>query len=369
MKTLKGFLLIMAIILLTNSCHVGRYFYWNVANIDDYKKFENARITPGNTAFEFHKNLKKLSIPPSYSDEKNDTEEFLKNHKSVAFILIQNDTILYENYFSGYDSSSYLTSFSVAKSFVSALTGIAIAEGHIGSVHDKVYQYLPYLDTSRFALLTIEHLLNMRSGIKANEGYYNPFGEVAKFYYGKNLDKYLRKLKKEGEPDVNYAYKSVNTQLLADVVEHATQMPIQVYMEKKLWKPLGMKSNALWSVDSEKNKTVKAFCCLNARALDYARFGRLYLRKGNWQGQQLLPESWIKRSTTILSNNRDSQGYAYTYQWRVTDYGAFFARGIKGQYIFVWPEKNIIALRYGKSYDDIDWARLMKSVIEFNGLK
>ena len=142
------------------------------------------------------------------------------------------------------------------------------------------------------------------------------------------------------------------------IVEKATSMKINKYLEQKIWQPIGMESDATWSIDSEENQTIKAFCCINAVARDYAQFGRLYLNNGNWDGQQVVPEDWVKRSTSIINDSKDSQGYPYTYQWRVLDNGAFFAKGVMGQYIFVYPEKNLIFVRMGKDYADIDWADL-----------
>ncbi len=140
-------------------------------------------------------------------------------------------------------------------------------------------------------------------------------------------------------------------------------MKINKYLEQKIWQPIGMESDASWSIDSEKNQTIKAFCCINAVARDFARFGRLYLKKGNWNGKQVVPEKWVIRSTSIINDSRDSQGYPYTYQWRVLENGAFFAKGILGQYIFVYPEKNLVFVRMGKDYADIDWADLFVELI------
>lgn len=359
--------LILVPLVFLSGCHVARYFYWNVANIDDYRKFQNARIPAPKTASRLPVKTEPWKVPPAYADNNSQNlTTFLSKHKTVAFLIVRDDTVRYESYFEDYNQRSRVTSFSVAKTFVSALTGIAIDEGYITSVNDPVAKYLPYIDTTKFSSLTIRHLLNMRSGIKANEGYYNPFGDVAKYYYGRNLDKYLRNLQKKEAPGKTYEYLSVNTQLLADVLEHATGLSMQQYLEQKIWKPLGMEADALWSMDSRKHQTVKAFCCLNAYARDFARFGMLYLHQGQWLGKQVVPREWVATSHTVMNNSSDSQGYSYTYKWRVTEYGAFFAKGIRGQYIYIWPEKNSVAVRFGASYDDIDWARFMKQVILSN---
>lgn len=359
---IRNIFLLLALSLLVSSCHIGRYFWWNFADINDYKKFYNLEINKGEETFYFGETGSNVvfKIPGKFTDNKEWTsfEEFLEKKKTVAFLVVKNDTIIYENYFAGYNDTSVLTTFSASKSFVSALTGIAIGEGFIGSTSDPIVKYLPELTNPGFDKITIENLLNMRSGIKYNEGYFNPFAEMPKFYYGTNILKYIKKLKVREEPGKTYDYISVNTILLSLVIEHATGTKLNKYLEQKIWQPVGMQYDASWSVDSKKHQTIKANCCINGQAIDFAKFGRLYLNKGNWEGKQVVPEKWVERSTSIINDSRDSQGYPYTYQWRVLENGAFFAKGILGQYIFVFPEKNLIFVRIGKRYGKIDWADL-----------
>ena len=268
----------------TSSCHVGRYFYWNFADTGDMNKFDNVPIQKGTTSFQFHEVQNTSSVPEFILNKKGEAvtfDEALEKNGTTAFLVIQKDTILYERYFDQYSPDTQHPSFSVAKSFVSALIGIAIDEGKIQSVHDPIRNYLPELDSS-FDPVTIEHILNMQSGVKFSEGYFNPFGEVAKFYYGTALKKFVNKLKVIEQPGTSWKYISGNTQLLSLALEKATGQSLPSYLEEKIWIPLGMEYDASWSIDSKKNKTAKAFCCLNARARDFAKFGRLYLNKGNW---------------------------------------------------------------------------------------
>jgi len=242
--------------------------------------------------------------------------------------------------------------------------GIAIDEGYISGTDEIITNYLPELADPGFEKITIEDLLNMRSGIKFNEGYVNPFAEMPKYYYGRNILKYIKKLKIKEAPGKNYDYVSVNIILLGLIIERATKTKLNKYMEEKIWQPLGMQSDASWSVDSKKYKTIKSNCCINGNVVDFAKFGRLYLNKGNWNGNQIIPEEWVVRSTSINNDSRDSQDYPYTYQWRVLENGAFFAKGILGQYIFVFPEKNLIFVRLGKKTAKIDWADLFVELSE-----
>lgn len=301
-----------------------------------------------------------LNVPENFYDpiKEQSFENFLDDKKTIAFLVIRNDSLLFEKYFDQYTDSSIFLSFSTSKVFVSAMVGIAIDEGYIYSTGQPITFYLKELESKPgFDKITIEDLLNMRSGIKFNEAYFNPFGDVAKYYYGTNLEKYVKKLKVEEPPDENYEYIGTNTLLLSLIVERATNKKFNEYFQEKLWEPLGMEYDAYWSIDSEKNQTVKSFCCLNARARDFARFGRLYLNRGNWNGEQIISEKWVERSTSIINDSRDSQGYPYTYQWRVLENGAYFAKGILGQYIFVFPEKNIIFVRLGKNTGKVHWAK------------
>lgn len=376
--------------ILLSSCYFGRFIFWNSADINDYKKFHKVTIDKPETPFHFIDAANKKNIDSITWDGKiYKLSSFLKEKNSVSFLIIRNDSILYEQYFNGYDSSGIVPSFSVSKSIVSALVGIAVGEGFIKSVNQPIIDFFPELDKKMFGKITIEHLLNMRSGIKYDESYINPFGNLAKGYYGRNLSKKLKTLKTKEDPDKHFEYISYNSQLLGFIVERATGKPLAEYLEEKLWKPMGMEFDASWSIDSKKHKEVKAFCCLNARARDFAKFGRLYLNNGNWNGKQLIPEEWVKKSTTIT---KDSKDYFYSYQWwhnikyqKVSDtttensnspykivnlsddkgktekywtipQNDFLANGFLGQFIYVYPAKNIIIVRLG-SKSDIYWPR------------
>lgn len=353
-----AFIIIAGIFLLPK--HILRFFYWNYADLNDYQKFPHVPVKKGESTFYFREAMDSFSfiIPDKFTQGKDyqNFESFVEEKKTVAFLVVKNDTLIYEKYFDNYTDSSIIPSFSVSKPFVSALVGIAIDEGKIKSTMVPITYFLPELTNPGFEEITIEDMLNMRSGIDYNEGYNSPFADMAKYYYGTNLANYIKKLKLKESPDLTYDYISVNTLLLSLIVERATNFKINNYLEQKIWQPIGMESDATWSIDSEENQTIKSFCCINAVARDFARFGRLYLKKGNWEGHQIISEEWVNRSTSVINDSRDSQGYPYTYQWRVLPNGSFFAKGILGQYIFVYPEKNLIFVRMGKDYADIDWA-------------
>lgn len=233
----------------------------------------------------------------------------------------------------------------------------------------------------------------MRSGIKFNESYLNPLGDAAKYYYGRNLNKYLGKLKVESPPDEKFHYSSGNTQVLGRIIENATGKSLQNYMYEKIWAPLNMEYDASWSVDSKKNNTAKAFCCLNATMRDFAKFGKLYLNNGIFEGKQIVPEDWIEQSLDQVQARKNN--FIYSYQWwRSQDLfeykneplkenefiingpnnkkyvrkllTAYSAKGFLGQYIYINPEKNIIIVRLGSNYGNDDWEHLFYEISRLN---
>lgn len=378
-----------------NSCHVGRFFIYNFSDIRDYKKFPSRHIDASTTPFRFKNALTGTSIKLPGLTQKGKTqnfEEVLQNNGTVAFLVIRHDSIIYEWTRQNYDSSSIVPSFSMAKSFVSAMIGIAIGEGKIKSTSEPITNYLPFLDPKEFGKITIQHLLDMQSGIHFVENYFNPFGDVAKYYYGLHLKKYMKHLRVEKAPGGEFEYLSLNTQLLAEILERATGVTPTAYLQDKLWSPLGMEFDASWSIDSKKGNTEKAFCCINARALDYAKFGRLFLRGGFWEGKQLVPADWVYKSCYDFSNRND---FKYTNQWwhgrdfrQIADTSKynkreyvikhtkgkhpvsyismsskdFFAQGHLGQFIYVHPKSDIIIVRLGKKEGKVFWPAIMKEI-------
>lgn len=325
-------------------------------------------------------------------------EQFLKTKTTTnAFLVIKNDTLLYEKYFRGYDQNSLLNSFSISKSFTSALVGIAIEEGYIKSEKDLVINYLPELKNivdKRWRQLTLEHLLNMRSGLGFKEDYRKAYGDVSDLISGKNAMEIVLRTEFDAFPGTKWRYNNLDAQILGIVVERATNQSLSNYLEQKIWTKIGAQQPAEWSIDSKKYQNTKAFCCMNISALDYARFGRLYLNYGNWNGVQIIPKDWIQKSIAPKRRTR------YSYQWwnrntrslkRVdADSGMkltfsdslqaveyiqdpilesviknrvehtwhimktkpeFYARGAFGQFLLIIPEKGLIIIRLGQKED------------------
>ena len=355
--------IIMMTSLLMNSCQVGRFVFYNFADIKDYKKFQSRPLHADSLKFNFYTTEQgKFPKTINYQNKNNiPFDKFLEDNNTVAFLIIKNDTIQYEKYFKGYNQERIVPSFSMAKSVTSILIGCAIDEGLIKSVEEPITNYIPELKKNGFEKVTIKHLLQMTSGIKFNESYVNPFGDAASFYYGLNLRKEIGKMKIKAEPGKQFEYVSGNSQLLGLILERSLKgKTITKYLQDKLWTPLEMEYDASWSIDRKKNGLEKTFCCINARARDFAKIGRLYLNKGNWNGKQIVSQKWVEESTKLDKTDGSVQYYQYQW-WLPSTNGDFMAQGILGQFIYVNPSKNLIIVRLGKNEGKAKWWGILTS--------
>jgi CubicO group peptidase (beta-lactamase class C family) len=342
--------------------YLTRTIFWGESDYRDHEKFPARTIHNGPSVSRFDKlpadNRYASQIEAIARDTNNgeSLEEYLDASGTTAFLVIHDDRLLYERYFEGYDESSIHTSFSMAKSFASALVGIAIDEGHINSVNEPITNYIPELleKDERFESITIRHLLTMSSGIKYEEGGDLPWSEEAddtKTYYATDLRKLaLENSRIEGKPGEYFEYNNYNPLLIGMILERATGMSISRYLQQKLWKPMGMEADGSWSLDSTENGFEKMESGVNARARDFARFGMLFAEEGNWEGRQLISRGWVEESTRADTSTDPSQDYQY-FWWVNTPEGEsyhFSARGNYGQYIYVAPEKDLVIVRLGK---------------------
>lgn len=361
--------------------YLARAILWQDSDVGDYKRFAYRAIDKGEMPYVFPSDLKEGYIHSllegvSYKSngeykEIGNAGEFFVSTETTAFIVIKDGVLIYEDYFNGSQRDSIHTSFSVAKSFVSFLVGKSLEDGFIGSLDDSITLYLPELTDTRFEKITIGHLLQMSSGIHYREGLLT-MGDDAKTYYSPNLRELaLRETRVISSPGQYFWYNNYNPLLLGMALERSTGMSIADYVSKTLWIPLGMEYEASWSIDSKKHGFEKMESGLNACSIDYAKFGQLYLNQGMWQGNQIIGENWVWKSTAPNHVYRDEyyreypdfaflwedQGY-YQYMWwgyEENDICDFFAHGKHGQVIFISPAQNAVMVRNGKTTGNVDW--------------
>lgn len=276
---------------------------------------------------------------------------FFDRYKTVSYLVVYKGEILFEKYWEGYSDSSLSNSFSMAKTIVSILTGMALEDGFIGSVDDKASDYLSELKGTDKENVTIEQLLQMTSGIGFDESYGDPFGFMAKAYYGDDIRNKTFEYPLEHEPGTVWKYLGGNTLLLSYLIEDVTGKNLSDYASEKLWKPLGAVWDAQWTYDEESG-VERAYCCFYSNARDFAKLGELFLCQGNWKGIQLISPQWVEQSITpfmVPDENGDTVDY-YGYQWwlkEINGQDISYMRGILGQYIFIIPEREMVVVRLG----------------------
>ena len=278
-------------------------------------------------------------------DVGTDIEAFMEDQHTAALVIVQDGKIRLEKYGLDFSSGRRWTSFSVAKSFTSTLVGTAIKDGYIKSIDDKVSDYIPGLIGSVYDNITIKQLLTMTSGVKWNEDYADPKSDVALFNAHKadpGVDvtvSYMRKLKPDTTPGTKWVYKTGETNLIGVLVSSAAKKSLSDYLSEKIWRPFGMEQDASWLLGSTGHEI--SGCCMQASTRDFARFGLFMLGGGIAGGKSVLPDSWIAEAT-MKQIDTSRPGYDYGYQWWVLNDGAYTARGIFGQGIFIDPKRKIV---------------------------
>ena len=380
-----------AILLFLSACVPLRSIKYLIPDLGDSAKFENVTIQKSATPFHFKNNL----ANKRYESLKKYLDTSLIGTKTNVFLVIKNDSIIYQYLSEGNSLAVRQPSFSMAKSFVGTLVGMSVDRGEIKSTDELVIKYLPELakNDERFKRLTIQQVLDMRSGFDFKERSFSPFSQITRSYYGANLKKIVGKLKMKNEPGKVFEYQSINTQVLAFILEKVTGKGMQELMQERLWKPLGAESDALWSSDNDEN--IKAFCCINATALDFAKIGRLYLNGGNWEGKQLISKKWVDMTTnpdsltklryknqfwatrdfkffkdSISAANallKDKLDYPvelnpdgrYFYAKKVYDYKA---QGMFGQSVYANPQNSVIIVRLGDRQKKVNLHSFVQTV-------
>lgn len=334
-------------LVLPSNYYLRRALTHLLPKIDQYPIFENRTVKAGNPQPWIQSEAyNTVSIPEKYLP-------VFEQLGTVAYVIIKDSTLLFEQYWEDYSPESHSNSFSMAKSIVSLAIGAAIDDGFIKDVDQPVSDFYPEFQGYNGKPLTLRHLLTMSAGVDFNEAYSSPFSPTTKLYYGDDLQQIALDMKEIEEPGVNFIYQSGVTQLLAFIVEKATGESISSYVSRKFWTPMNAEEDALWSLD-KKDGIEKAYCCFNSNARDFARFGQLILNKGDWNGRQLISSSYLKEATTpdtgLLFKEYNETNHCYGFQfWHLTYNGMEipYMRSILGQYIFIIPDLNAVVVRLG----------------------
>ena len=278
--------------------------------------------------------------------ESDELKKLNDERKTKSFLVIKNDSILFEKYYDGHKQTDISNSFSVAKSIVTSMMGKAIMEGKIKSLNQPVSDFFEEYNDGIASELTVGDLASMSSGMKWSEKYYSVINITSESYFTDDLRSVILRQEIENKPGQAFRYSSGDTQLLAMVIEKATGTSLSDYLSQKFWSPMGAETLALWQIDSKESGMEKAYCCIAATARDFARFGKLYIDKGKWGDTEILDSSFVELSLKPVFDDSPFYGYG----WWLYEYEGkkvFTMNGHQGQFIISFPDENIIIVRQG----------------------
>ena len=311
------------------------------AGLEDYIHFDVREIPKSDTYQPWALHTNYNNVPATETLKK-----LHEDHKTVAFLVIKNDSIWHEQYFDGFDKNSKTNSFSMVKTIVAASLEKVIEEGKIESYDQKAKDFLPWLKGPYANEMTVGNLATMSSGLDWKEDYENLLTITPRTYITRDITRVMKSIPIKNEPGKRFVYQSGSTQLLSLVLTEATGETISDLVRRYFWNPLGAQADANWRLDSAKKGVEKSYCCFNSNARDYARFAGLFKNDGVWNGAQLLSPEYVQKSITPQFENGNDYGYGW---WLGSHMGKrfFSMRGHNGQYAIVFPEEDVIIVRLG----------------------
>ncbi len=361
--------------------YVFRALRWGNSDVYDYLKFPERQIDKAAVEFHFEEQLNIGEVEEVFESHPlvDNLDTFIQDTSTQALLVVEDGALLYEQYGKGFQRESIVTSFSVAKSFGSTLIGVAIDQGFIDSVNDPITKYIPELGErdKDFEQIAIRDLLKMSSGIRYKEFPFFNGDDVLTYYYPDLRQLAITNTEIIGQPGESFLYNNYHPLLIGIILERATGQPVAEFLAENIWQRIGAEYPATWSLDEAGFEKMESG--INARAIDFAKIGRLFLNNGRWEGEQVISEPWIAESTMDQGHPAEyydtsfgpeirdaAQGGYYQYMWygleREGGANDFYAAGKYGQIIYISPQANLVIVRNGETYgpgmDLFDWIEI-----------
>ncbi len=319
------------------------------ANINDHRMFDVRQIaTDDPQPLPKSANYNQIALDDAFIEN-------LQRYNTAGFVVVKDGEVVSENYFGKYHDRSRTNSFSMAKTVTTLLLGIAIDEGIIEGLDQKLTDFLPEFSNDPLGQqATIGQLSLMNSGYEWVEHYYSPFSPTVELLYGPDVSDFLLARHFSAKPGEFWEYSSASTQLLGIILDRALKTSgaadsIAEYLSRKIWQPLQMNDDALWHTDDAGLELV--FCCINTNARNFARLGMLMLNQGRWNGQQLVSAEFVEKMSTPVG--QDYYGYS-TWINQKADPAYYWFSGHLGQYIINIPQHNMVIVRLGETRESDD---------------
>ena len=307
-------------------------------------------------------------MPNTYEFEGEEKQiiESIDYFNTDGLMILKDGEVHYENYWNENKETSRHIIWSVSKSFLSALVGIALDEGLIEDINDPIIKYLKDFKDTGYKGVSIKNLLQMSSGIEFNEDYGDPNSDINRYARvtatGTSQRDFAKTLKNSRKPGTYNHYISLDSQMLGMLIAEVSNMSVKEYLHEKIWSKIGMQDDAFYLTD--KQEVEMSLGGLNVTLRDMAKFGQLFLNNGEWNGNQIVPFEWVANSTTPLDihvqpnagDELTSDAWGYGYQWWVPgpEVSDYTAHGIYNQFIYINPESNVVIAKTSSNYNFVE---------------
>lgn len=353
-----------------SSCLYGRIMYFGEPSLSAPTYFDSREVRASSPAPLLTSAAEaKIEIRRSTHDTYASFDQLLAQNHTGAFLVVRDDAIVYERYFGRVTRTTQLPSFSMSKTFAAVLVGCAVRDGVFRSIDDRLVSYLPELASKKgYGDITLEHLLRMTAGIDFIEDSY----AGGAFYYTTDLRARMYAYEVKWPPGTHYLYGSVSMELLWDAMNRRLAgKTVSQYFEECVWGPIGAEYPAVWSLDSASSGIEKLFGGFSATTRDHARIGLLFLHGGVMSGHAVVSPEWVRESLAVdpiagvvqTTDGRVKRG-KYQWFWSLDERSHYFAKGYRGQYVFVIPDKHMVFVRFGDDYGDVDWPSLFTQIAD-----
>lgn len=345
---MQKFLYLLTTTLLLSACTTARMLCFNRPTVHDSRLFINAVLPESDTP------ICPTRCAPFYACPAVDT--LFDDECTQGIVILRGDSIIYNHFTEEFALDTPADLFSLSKSFVGALTGIAIAQGYIDSVDDSITKYLPEYSKILGDSARICDVLNMRLGM------FEPHLHTARLYYTPNLSRTTASLC-HNTPHGEYHYSSNCTQILAYLIEHATGFSFEEYFIDNYWIPCAAEREGFWSIDSHKHRNIRAFCGLCITPVELLKLGMIYRDNGTLYGRQILPAEWVEYTINPPYASNDREGATYHCQWYIVNPGLeFLGQGLMGQILYVNRATDTVVARFGTQRGKTDWTAVLGQI-------
>ena len=358
---------VIALSLFWSGCYVVRGLRYLGPDVRDGDRFAARSLPPAPKPDSLARAARALPLAGYAlrdSDDSISMADYLAAINTAGLLVVRGDSVVYEYYGEDYGAAQPVLAYSVTKSWIGALVGIAVEEGRL-QVSDPVRKYLPELDEADWQAVTVEHVLQMTTGNTFREDEHI-FHENARFYLGKGLRRKTLRQTTAEPPGRSFRYRSGDTQLLTQILEAAVQpQTVTEYLHEKLWIPLGIRTEGRFNVDRPGPEGIeKGFCCLNATAAAHAKLGMVYRDGGRWRNEQVLPRTWVEHTRRIDTTAGSAPHYQYHWWLGDAESGVFLAEGIINQFIYVDPRYDLVIVKQSDGYGVWNKWTFMESITQ-----